>query len=123
MRHFWNQDGIAQLYVLHNTKHNIYKIGVTEKNIEDRLKFYNDLTIYIEDGTRLGIEWDRSDLDILYCKWLNNARQIERDIKKMIVGKTLKLRKTTFHEHFTEQSINDVLDYINKNEQILNLTK
>jgi hypothetical protein len=107
------------LYLIHIKKYDIYKIGITRTDIEERLKWSTGIGCNYKDETQK-LNWQREDIDILFNKFFYiDSEQIEKEIKKMLVGKVVTLidnsgRKIYYQEHFYKESLEGVLSIINK---------
>ena len=85
------------LYLIHNKVWNCYKFGVTAKSIEDRL------TDYIKYKNL-----NLCDIDLLFCIKTSNAKNIEKELLKIINGYRYyeKDNAYPFKEHFIDKDNN-----------------
>jgi len=105
------------LYLIHIKKYDIYKIGIT-KDMEYRLSFSKGIGNNWKDNLQQ-YKWERKDIDIIYAELKKNAGEIEKEIKKCIIGKQVKLIDNfgsiiTYKEHFYPESLELVISIIDK---------
>lgn len=111
------------LYLIYNKSINAYKFGITSKPIKERIYNYcNDLQKFCfikhdnQEIKQFKYIFTENDIELLFCKELNNVQLIEKELMKMINGCRLKLegQQYPFREHFTGvEKANELLYYLN----------
>jgi len=110
------------LYLIHNKVLDIYKFGITSKPINERIFNYcNDKSKFhfIEidkDGYHEHkYDFQINDINIIYCKKMENCQEVEKKLMKIINGHRVKLKgqKYPFREHFYQSKLDEVMDVLN----------
>jgi len=125
--HFYlgTRDKETTLYLFYNAAINAYKFGITSKQLNDRISNYcNDkLKFYFTEYNNKTNEFKEykylfteNDIEVLFCKQLNNVDVVEKELMKMINGCRLKLKgqQYPFREHFVgKEKADNILSFLN----------
>jgi hypothetical protein len=110
------------LYLFYNSGVGAYKFGITQTSLEDRIDNYckNQFRFFAnEDGC--GVKeyyypFTRKDIDILFCREVDDVERVEKRLGEMICGYRLKLKgqRQPFREHFIgSDKANELLAFLN----------
>jgi len=104
---YWHQSNFMHLknivYIFYNKKLNLYKFGITELDINHRLKNYCASNYY-----------DLSDIQIIFSYTFKDGLEVESLLNKAINGKRVKLPNSNYYykEHFREEQLENILNIL-----------
>jgi hypothetical protein len=104
---YWHQSNFMHLknivYIFYNKKLNLYKFGITEFDINHRLKNYCASNYY-----------DLSDIQIIFSYTFKDGLEVESLLSKAINGKRVKLPNSNYYykEHFREEQLENILNIL-----------